>query len=256
MTDSGTVQLWDVTSPTKPSLRGVIKPTAGKAGALAFSPRGRMLLVGDSLGSVTAWDASDPRHPLRRGTSGRHTGTIKGLAYHRDGSLAASAGEDGGIRLWDVGNPARPLELTVLSGGGRFSSATVSFSPNGRILAAGSEDVVQLWDVDRTRILQHLCRDSAPITPSQWAQYLPGLNYDPPCAKALRTGRTCDSQHHEHRPDRGSHRRRARRSCLWFPAAGPAHLPALAHVLHHVGTAVEALAGHNEGGRRRTREPP
>ncbi|AMW08087.1 hypothetical protein A4E84_00055 [Streptomyces qaidamensis] len=182
VTDSGTVQLWDVTSPSKPSLRGVVKPTAGRVGALAFSPRGRTLLVGDSMGSVTAWDASDPRHPVRRGSSGRHTGSVEGLAYHRDGSLAASAGEDGGIRLWDVGNSARPLELTLLSGGGRFPSATLSFSPDGRFLAADSEGGVQLWDVDRTRILQRLCRDSAPITPSQWAQYLPGLDYDPPCA--------------------------------------------------------------------------
>jgi WD40 repeat protein len=181
-TDQGTVRLWHVAEHTPPTSVGNIVTAEEQATAVAFGPRGRTLLVGDNIGSITTWDLTHPGRPVRKGTSTRHTGPVKGLAFHPSGTLAASAGLDGRIRLWDVSDPSRLVEVTSLSDGGLYAMATLVFSPDGRLLAVGGDRGIRLWSVDPTTILQRLCAQSAPITPEQWAQYLPDQPYDPPCA--------------------------------------------------------------------------
>ncbi|MFJ8159417.1 TIR domain-containing protein [Streptomyces sp. NPDC096136] len=180
---SGSVRLWRVREHAQPTAEGMIEPTGTAARSLAFSPHGRTLLVGDDRGSLTSWNLDRPGRPRRMGTSDRHTGAVEGLAYHPDGTLAASAGEDGLIRLWAVGDPARLVEVTSLSDGNSLPAAvSLAFSPDGRLLAGSGTRGVQLWTVDPGAILRRLCAESIPITRDQWAQYLPGRDYDPPCA--------------------------------------------------------------------------
>ncbi|MFD9501312.1 TIR domain-containing protein [Streptomyces sp. NPDC060035] len=181
-TDEGNVRLWRVAQRTRPTLAGDLTTTRGKATALAFGPQDRTLLVGDDAGSITTWDVSRPGHPVRKGASYRHTGDITGLAVHPDGTLAATASVDGRIRLWDISDLSRPVEVTSLSSGGIYKTATAGFSPDGRLLAVSSDLGTRLWTVDRTGILQRLCAQSSRITREQWAQYLPDRPFDPPCA--------------------------------------------------------------------------
>ncbi|MFD4689139.1 TIR domain-containing protein [Streptomyces sp. NPDC058463] len=182
-TDKGAVRLWRVAQGTRPTPVGDITMVRGsKTSALAFDPHNRTLLVGDDSGSLTLWDASRPGQPMRKVTSARHTDAIRGLAVHPDGSLAATTSLDGYIRLWDVSDPTHPVEVTSLSIGGIYRSASLGFSPDGRLLAVSSDLGTQLWTVDRIMILQRLCAQSSRITSEQWAQYLPDRPYDPPCA--------------------------------------------------------------------------
>ncbi|RSS84367.1 TIR domain-containing protein [Streptomyces sp. WAC06614] len=179
LTKDGAARLWRLGEGAAPSPAGDVGP-GQRVTSLAFGPHGR-LLVGAVDGSVSVWETGTPR-PSRRSTSTMHTGPVVGLAVHPDGSLAASAAEDGRVRLWDVSAPDRLVELTSLSGGGLLSSATVAFSPDGRLLAVSRADEVQLWSVERDAILRRLCAQSPRITPEQWVQYLPEHAYDPPCA--------------------------------------------------------------------------
>ncbi|KQX26818.1 hypothetical protein ASD97_37970 [Streptomyces sp. Root63] len=182
-TDMGTVRLWQVGRGIRPTPAGDINVTRGSnASALAFGPRDRTLLVGDGSGSLTLWDVSRLRQPVRKAASARHTEAIGGLAVHPDGSLAATTSRDGHVRLWDVSAPTRPAEVSSLSISGIYRSATVGFSPDGRLLAVSTELGTQLWTVDPTMILQRLCAQSSRITREQWTQYLPDRPYDPPCA--------------------------------------------------------------------------
>jgi WD40 repeat protein len=59
----------------------------------------------------------------------------------------------------------------------------VAFSPGGTVLATGSTDGVQLWDVaDLVDIVPRLCASAGrSLTPTEWAQYAPGTAYQGIC---------------------------------------------------------------------------
>ncbi|MGX9884490.1 TIR domain-containing protein [Streptomyces sp. NPDC002276] len=181
-TRKGGVRLWRVARHARPTPVGDIPDSGGKATALAFSPHDRTLLIGDGTGTITTWDVSRPDRPVRRGTSTRYSGSITGTAFHPGGELVATAGLDGRVHLWNVAIPARPVELNSLSAGDLYPGATVTFSPDGRLLAVSDDRGLQLWTVDRVGILRRLCAESPRITRDQWRQYLPDRPYDPPCA--------------------------------------------------------------------------
>ncbi|MFD7182899.1 toll/interleukin-1 receptor domain-containing protein [Streptomyces sp. NPDC059904] len=181
-TSDGAVRLWRVARHRRPVAVGDITPAKEKTTALAFAPHQRTLLVGDESGTITVWDVTHPDRPVRKGASTRHTDAVAGLAVHPSGELAATAGKDGRILLWDIADPSQPVEVASLTSGGRFPTAAVGFSPDGRTLAVDGDAGTRLWTVDRTAILRSLCAQSAGITRDQWQQYLPGRPYEPPCA--------------------------------------------------------------------------
>ncbi len=60
---------------------------------------------------------------------------------------------------------------------------TVAFSPAGSEVAAGSADgTVHLWDTSASAAARAVCSMGGdPIERSEWARYLPGTPYRPPC---------------------------------------------------------------------------
>jgi WD40 repeat protein len=57
------------------------------------------------------------------------------------------------------------------------------FSPDGSTIAAGSQDgTTRLWQATPASAAAYVCATVGdPITPTEWAQYVPGLPYAPPC---------------------------------------------------------------------------
>ena len=89
---------------------------------------------------------------------------------------------DGTVWMWSVRTPARPSLLATLSGPAHQVDS-IAFSANGGTLAAGSADgTIRLWQT-APQAAEHLVCAMAgqPMSAAQWASYLPGVSYHPPC---------------------------------------------------------------------------
>lgn len=138
-----TIRLWDPgTGETKATLTGHV----ARILFLQFSPDSAVLASGASDGTIKLWDAE------QGGERATLTGYGKGpLAFSPDGSLLAAGGvrldsdnaSSGVVKIWDVRNG---VEKGVLKGYPQEVYA-LCFSPNGKLLAAGSFETVKLWDV-------------------------------------------------------------------------------------------------------------
>jgi len=157
----GTICLWDVQSGEE--IRNFLPPPndwAVGADALAFSPDGTTLVT--AFGAISYWDthsgeklASLDVHDKFRYHS------VPDIAISPDGRILATAGDrlDATICLWDFKTRKLLHKITPPNSKGRIRGLeSIAFSPDGKILAsaAGYENVVRLWDVEKGRALRTL----------------------------------------------------------------------------------------------------
>lgn len=177
------VRLYDISHPDRP----VPLATVGGFGSYVFdtaiSPDGRTLIAGSADGTIRLWDITDPVHPrlLGRPLSGPE-GDVFQLAVSPDGRTLAAATTAHSVWLWDMANRAAPRLLETL-GAARDSVFAVSFSPDGGVLAAGGSDrTLHFWDYRPATAIQRVCSMAGtPITRPEWARYIQGAPYRPPC---------------------------------------------------------------------------
>jgi WD40 repeat protein len=139
------VRFWDV-------LTGIeLKQVFGISDrvSVAFSPDGTSLAAASPDGTVRVLDVQTGSEvAVLRG----HTGPVRAVAFSPDGHWLASAGDDRTVRLWSVqpGQSGQPVQITgapqVLQGH-RAAVYAVAFSPDGTLLASGSQDAsVFVWE--------------------------------------------------------------------------------------------------------------
>ena len=115
--------------------------------AIAFSPDGNVLAMGNDNKNITLWDTRNSIiQPDSLETLSGHTDEVFAVAFRPDGKILASGGNDNTVRLWSV---EAKKELLVLKGHSEAVNS-VAFSPDGKLLASASSDkTVKLWNVDR-----------------------------------------------------------------------------------------------------------
>jgi WD40 repeat protein len=142
-----------------------------------------MLAVGSADKTVRLWDLSDPRHPTSLG--GPLTGAtnyVYSVAFTPNGQTLIAGSIDHTVAVWDVSQPRQPTLLASLTDAAE-SVFVVVVSPDGRTIAAGTaEKAVRLWPIDPASAAAEVCAVAGdPITPAEWAQYIPNRPYQPPC---------------------------------------------------------------------------
>ena len=165
--DSLGIYFWNVSSRIQ--VGRVLVGHSGEIRDLAFSPDGAMLASAAADNTVRLWR-------IRDGTlieKIEHPGVVRSVAFTAAGDFLASASaaptqddpatapnEDnpdaGKIWLWNVPNVDTPIsgQPVFVREFETFRSSTVAFSPDGQILAAGSDDdSIRLWRVNDGRFL-------------------------------------------------------------------------------------------------------
>jgi len=181
--DDGSVRLWDITNPRRPRPLG--SPLASLTATVyqvTFSPDGSLLAASGEDRKVRLWQVADPARPRLLATLTGPAGIVYDVAFSPDGRTLATSDGDKTVWLWDITDPASPASLGALTGPAQTVFAAV-FSPTGNALVAGSQDdTVRLWLASPVPAAQYICSIAGtPITPAEWARYIPGLPYRPPC---------------------------------------------------------------------------
>jgi WD40 repeat protein len=126
--------------------------------SLAISPDGARLALCCLGGAVRLLSAETGRELLRlRG----HDGFVRDVAFSPDGSRLASASWDG-VRVWDAAKGGPPLGSF---GGSPHDAASVAFNPKdpARVVTAGWDRTVRLWDVGTGKEVRSLRGHGAPV---------------------------------------------------------------------------------------------
>jgi len=155
-----TVKIWEVYSFSKNPLH-LIDELKDSVYSVVFSPDGRLLASGTS-NAVNIWEVDSARllHTLIG-----HESTVMSVAFSPDGHLLASGSTDGMLKIWEVSSgqilhtlsmdecesASEQLLDTLLYGYKRKRIEVVyslTFSPDGRLLASGSSNAVCICSVE------------------------------------------------------------------------------------------------------------
>ena len=145
----GTILLWDVArgEPLGP-------PLTHEAGVfqLAFSPDGR-LLAAAGQGFVVLWDISAPQSPRSIPIAGGDL-SPSDIAFSPDGGVLVWV-EVNTLTFWQVSTRPHSSDETLF---GNMAYDSLVFSPDGRLMASGSDEgAVVLWDsASRERVEVYL----------------------------------------------------------------------------------------------------
>jgi WD40 repeat protein len=141
-----TIRIWAIA--TGELMRTIDIGSAGYVFDVAFHPQEPWFFSSSEDGIVRCWDSLSGQ--LLREFSG-HTARVWQLAFHPQGQLLATGGHDGTVQLWDV----KTGDCVAIWEGFGVVMA-VCFSPDGRLLAANSDHLIRLWDVESQQPLHTL----------------------------------------------------------------------------------------------------
>lgn len=118
----------------------------GEILSLAFSPDGRVLASGDSEAALRLWEMASGR--IVRTLHG-HRGPVGAVALSPVAGVVASAGGHA-IHLW---GPAGERPVRTFETASDDNVEALAFSPDGRLLAAGDDLRLRIWEVGSGREL-------------------------------------------------------------------------------------------------------
>lgn len=137
--------------------QGTLTRNRGGATSIAFSTSGFNLAIGSGSGEVRGWNS-----PPDGGTSPMqmHNTAVESVAFHQ--FLVASGSLDGEVRLWDL--ISRGDEVVLVDAAQPTPVASIAFSPDGSLLAAGGGSTIRLWNMGSRTVQAVLETEVSEIT--------------------------------------------------------------------------------------------
>jgi WD40 repeat protein/energy-coupling factor transporter ATP-binding protein EcfA2 len=149
--------------------RAHVSISAGEIAAFAFSPDGTQLATGGIDHSARVFDTTTGVERCRLD----HGAEVVAVAFSPDGTRVATGSADHSARIFSI---VTGSEVCRLEHSGRV--AVVAFSPDGTHLCTGSDGRVQVWVIDRDRLIEQaesrLTRD---LTEQEWRRLFPNARY-------------------------------------------------------------------------------
>ncbi len=134
------VGVWDVATSKRKTTFPV--PQGMVNAVLALGAGGTLLAAPNAAGQVVVWDVNTKKQRAICKTTG-----VAKMAFSPDGAYLATAGADGFVFLWDTATGAEVARFEA----DKIPLQALSFSPDGKLLAAADTRTIRLWDVPTPR---------------------------------------------------------------------------------------------------------
>ena len=136
---------------------GLLRGHADAVNSLAFSPNGKLLILGSGDRTAILWDVASRRliHRLQG-----HTDAIYATGFTRDGARAVTGSMDTTLKLWAVDSGKEIKSLT----GHKAKVYRLAVTIADAIIASGSTDgEIRLWDDTTGQFLRTLANQGAEV---------------------------------------------------------------------------------------------
>lgn len=162
--DESEVILWNMTADQKRVLEG----HKGRIECISFSSKDDLLASGGRDGTVRLWHLQTNETLVLTGHRPYECWAGSGvfsLAFSPDGRWLASGGSDDTVRFWDVKTGKEQFVFTLK--GSPTGIFDISFNSDGRLVALGTENTIEVWDIDKRS--RHILYELGPYYPTRVA---------------------------------------------------------------------------------------
>ena len=148
--DDKTVKLWSVDGKELLTLPGFTDWVY----SIVWSPDGKTISFGSRDGTIKLWSVQTGKMPVLRQTLTGHRDRVNSITFSPDGKTVVSGSQDGTINFWSMETDKMLVLRQTLIGHTNPNNSiaavnSITFSPNGKMIASASDDkTVKLWSID------------------------------------------------------------------------------------------------------------
>lgn len=137
------VHIFTVDSSNKLSAKEKLTKSLAYISALAFSPDGSLLAVGNSQGKIVVYDTSSWEIKTDRWSA--HTARVTSIAWNTEGTHAVSGAWDTHIFVWSLKSPGKRVKAANAHKDG--VSGVCWVDGGKKVISSGGDASVKIWDV-------------------------------------------------------------------------------------------------------------